>query len=65
MAKEAFKKLNLRFASIDVIELESGELLILEINSGMMIKRFARYMPNGEQICKEIYSKAIDKMFEN
>ena len=64
LAMKAFNLLNLKFASVDIIELESNELLILEINSGVMIDNYAQYMKNGEEICKNIYSKAIDSMFE-
>lgn len=64
LALKAFNLLNLRFASVDIIELESGEILILEINSGVMIDKYAKCMKNGEDDCKKIYSKAIDLMFE-
>ena len=64
LAKKVASILDLKFASVDIIELESNEILILEINSGVMIDNYARYMKNGENICKEIYSKAIDLMFE-
>ena len=64
IAKKAFNSLNLKFASVDIIELETNELLILEINSGVMIDKYAKYTKNGEEICKKIYSKAIDLMFD-
>jgi len=64
LAIKAFNLLDLRFASVDIIELASGEILILEINSGVMIDKYAKYMKNGEEICKKIYSKAIDLMFK-
>ena len=64
LAIKAFNILDLRFASVDIIELESGKILILEINSGVMIDNYAKYMKNGEEICKRIYSKAIDLMFK-
>ena len=64
LAKKAFNALDLKFASIDIIELESNEILILEINSGVMIDKYAQFVKNGEKICKNIYSKAIDSMFE-
>lgn len=64
LAKKAFNSLNLKFASVDIIELETNELLILEINSGIMIDKYAKYTKNGEEICKKIYSKAIDLMFD-
>ena len=64
LAQKAFKLLNLKFASVDIIELETNEILILEINSGVMIDNYAQYMKDGEIVCKNIYSKAIDLMFE-
>ena len=64
LALKTFKLLNLTFASVDIIELETGEILILEINSGVMIDNYSKYMKNGEEVCKNIYSKAIDLMFE-
>ena len=64
LAKKAFNSLNLKFASVDIIELETNELLILEINSGVMIDKYAKHTKNGEEICKKIYSKAIDLMFD-
>ena len=64
LALKTFNLLDLRFASVDIIELESGEIFILEINSGVMIDKYAKYMENGEEICKKIYSKAIDLMFK-
>ena len=65
LARKAYDLLHLKFASVDIIELESGELLILEINSGVMIENYAQSVKDGEKICKGIYSKAIDLMFEN
>ena len=64
VALSAAEKLNLRFASVDIIHLESGEVLILEVNSGVMMDNFSKYMDDGEEIAKRIYSKVIDKMFE-
>ena len=64
LAKKAFNVLDLKFASVDIFELESNEILILEINSGVMIDKYAKFIKNGEEICKNIYSKAIDAMFE-
>lgn len=56
--------LNLVFASVDLIELEDGRILVLEVNSGVMIEHFAHYMRDGEKLAKEVYSKAIDFLFQ-
>lgn len=57
------KILNLEFASIDIVQLNTDEFLILEINSGVMMNNFMNIMPNGNDIAKKIYEEAIDKMF--
>ena len=64
LARKAAEKVNVQFASIDVIELESGELLVLEINSGVMLKSFMEIVPTGREIAKDIYKKAIEDMFD-
>lgn len=64
LALKAAKLLNLKFASIDIIELETGELLILEANSGVMMENFIHYFENGPKIAYSIYEKAVEAMFE-
>lgn len=53
---------NADFASVDIVE-TSGELRILEINSGVMMERFADLAPNGFQEAKAVYGRAVDMMF--
>ena len=64
LALKTAEILKLVFASIDIVELETGEILILEINSGVMIDKFTSLIPNGRNIAKEIYRKAIKLMFK-
>ncbi len=64
LALEVFKLLNLKFVSIDIIELVSGELLVLEANSGVMMENFIELIPNGKEIATSLYSKVIDEMFK-
>ena len=52
-----------KFASIDVIELQDGSLLLLEVNSGVMMDNITKTLPNGRELAKKIYSKAIYAMF--
>lgn len=56
--------LNLQFASIDIIELTTGELLVLEANSGVMMDNFVELVKDGRQIATSIYEKAIEAMFQ-
>lgn len=64
IAKEAGDALNIKFASIDVVVTENKEVLVMEINGSVCMNKFAEIIPNGYEIAKSIYSKAIDKMFE-
>ena len=63
LALEISKNLGITFGSIDIIQTESDELLIMEANSGVMMDHFIELYPNGYQIAKTIYKKAILKMF--
>lgn len=56
------KNLGLSFCSIDIVETEDNELLIMEANSGVMMASFIELYPNGYKIAKEIYRDAIMKM---
>lgn len=64
LVEEAAKAIGITFSSIDVIELDNGELMILEINSSVTMTKFVEYEEYGHAIAKDIYSKAIDKLFE-
>lgn len=56
------KDLGLSFCSIDIIETEDNQLLIMEANSGVMMDSFIELYPNGYEIAKDIYKEAIMKM---
>lgn len=58
-------KLNIKFASVDIIELDNNELLVLEANSGVSIDKVINFIPNGYNIAKDIYKEAIIKMFKD
>lgn len=64
ISKLAAHTLNLRFCSCDIVETVSHELLIMEINSGVMIKFFVRQHPETYDKVKAIYSDAVQKMFQ-
>lgn len=64
IALEAGKALNITFATVDVAVTDKKEILVMEVNSSVCMNKFAEIIPDGYKIAKEIYSKAIDKMFE-
>ncbi len=63
LALKVSNHLEITFGSIDIIQTEEDELLIMEVNSGVMMDRFIELYPNGYKIAKDIYKKAILKMF--
>ena len=41
------------------------EILVMEVNGSVCMNRFAEIIPNGYEIAKSVYAKAVDKMFES
>jgi len=62
LAGRAAKCINIRFASVDIISV-GGELMVLEINSGIMTEAFALSSAESYQQVKALYSDAIDTYF--
>ena len=56
------KRMNIRFASIDIIKCKDG-YRILEINSGVMMEHFSLQDDEKYKLTKQIYREAILKMF--
>lgn len=65
LAIKAGKAIGIRFASVDIAETKDDELLVMEINSNVCMNKFANSISNGLQIEYEIFSNAINKMFED
>ena len=53
------------FCSIDIVETQKNELLVMELNSGVMMENYMQIVPEGFKIAKEIYKEAINEMFKN
>lgn len=58
IAIKASSLLNIKFASIDIVEADN-KLLILEINSGVMLEKFSSFSHKNYEITKSIYKKVI------
>lgn len=65
IAKQVCKEINLKFGSIDMIETTNNELLVLEVNSGVMLENYIRLNPNEYIYAKDIYRNAIKNLFKD
>ena len=63
IAKRAGDVVNARFVNIDVSKTKDGRLFVMEINGSVCMSKFAEQFPDGYNITKSIYEKAIDAMF--
>lgn len=63
LASAAGKALGLRFATIDMLITTEGPK-VLEINRGVYTDVFSKSVPGGREIAKNIYRKAIAKLFD-
>jgi glutathione synthase/RimK-type ligase-like ATP-grasp enzyme len=61
LANQTANSINIQFASIDIIACKD-ELLVMEINSGVMMENFAQESKEHYQIAKEIYKNALVAM---
>lgn len=64
IAIKAGQAVNARFVSVDISRTPDERLFVMEINGSVCMSKFAEQFPNGYEITKSIYEKAIDKMFE-
>ena len=65
MAGNAARAIGINFATVDVVELASGELMVMEINAGVQAKQLLVQMPHLRPIVKGIYTRAVQGMFES
>jgi glutathione synthase/RimK-type ligase-like ATP-grasp enzyme len=62
LAISCMNALNLTFVSVDIIK-ANNRLLVLEINSGVMMESYSRQGDKEYEKAKDIYRKAVIKMF--
>lgn len=63
LGNEVINKLNIKFASLDIVEI-GNEYKVIEINSSVMMGGFASQSDTNYNMAKEIYKEALLKMFE-
>lgn len=59
LAQKAAKELNVNFASIDIIQTDSNDFRVLEINGSVTLSKFASFSSQNHNIAKSIYKEAI------
>ena len=64
LALDAGNAMNMSFATIDIIQTTDNNFYVLEINSGIGTSQFIKTAPNGFEIMKKVYSKALEEMFK-
>lgn len=63
LAKQAVKVLEIRFCSVDIIETQDNELMIMEVNSGVTTSKYLEQHPEDYSKVKQIYANVLEKMF--
>jgi len=63
IAIEVMRSLNLRFASVDIVRLDSEgkDLRVLEVNAGVMMENYSKQHPEDCNLCEKIYEDAMVK----
>jgi glutathione synthase/RimK-type ligase-like ATP-grasp enzyme len=62
LAAQAMRALNLRFASVDIVQTDAGPA-ILEANSGVMLESVRAHIADGDQRATSIYRAAYKAMW--
>jgi glutathione synthase/RimK-type ligase-like ATP-grasp enzyme len=64
-ALRAAKCIGITFATVDIAELPSGELAVMEINSGVQAKQLLEQLPHLRPVVKSIYEEATGLFFKS
>lgn len=59
---QSAKSININFACVDIALTEEKKLFVMEINGTVCMNKFAKMIPNGYEITKNIYTKAIKEL---
>lgn len=65
IAIKSAKALNISFATVDIARTKENNILVMEVNGKVCMNKFMTFFgDDGYNIAKDIYTKAIDAMFE-
>ena len=63
LAKKAADTIGITFATVDIAQMENGELAVMEINAGVQARFLVDQIPDLRDTIKAIYTEAILYMF--
>jgi glutathione synthase/RimK-type ligase-like ATP-grasp enzyme len=63
MAQTACREMSLRLAAVDVVQLASGDLQVLEVNDGIMMENYARMSQEYSNRAAGVYDTIVAAMF--
>lgn len=64
LAQAAQQALGLRICAVDLLQLNNGEWIVLEINSGFMMENYARVSPENKQRTVDLYRQIVNRLFD-
>ena len=65
IAIKSAKALNISFATVDIARTKENNILVMEVNGKVCMNKFMTFFgDDGYKMAKDIYTKAIDAMFE-
>lgn len=65
LALDVSNKLNINFASIDLVVTDNNEIMVMEANTGVTLNAFLKLNPNCYEIVYNVYKDAIKMMFND
>ena len=63
LAKKVAKVVGIKFASVDIMD-RNGELMVLEVNSGVTLEKFARTSEENYKKVEELYKKIVFEVLQ-
>jgi glutathione synthase/RimK-type ligase-like ATP-grasp enzyme len=59
LSVKAAKTLGLNFGSVDFAELPNGEIMVVEVNGGVMLEKFSQSSKENYEKSLDIYGEAV------
>jgi len=63
LASRAANAISINFATIDIVQLQTDKLQVMEINSGVQARQLLEQLPHLRPVIKSIYAEAVKGMF--
>lgn len=64
LAMCARRALGLRVCAVDIVEIDDGRQIVLEVNDGIMMEYYSRYSKTNQEHAYNVYEKIISAMID-